>query len=366
MRPRAMAGALTAVGMLLGAGCAKTPQLADVAHYLTSTLADDTPYRVVQLAVATTPGPEGKFAVTFKAELLAEEPLYLRVGTAEELAKSGWKEAELDSAIQSAAQLPGDLAEKVEKDRPARAADLFLLKQSVSAGDRRTWPGTVEARYLEDRWSFSNLATEKREPFEGERRASFPPDAILLGSPEAANAIADAIAARRKYVDSVASAQATFRERDSQHQAETRAVADAKARQAAAQQQAEMRAADAKARQAAAQQQAEMRTADARARQAQAAQQRAEAARGQPVPVRVAFRRSTMARGAVAIVQNASAEPLEIKVTITDGFKTVQRFVQMRPASTLEIGWLQGWDFKSGDVLLFEHRQYLPARFRTP
>jgi hypothetical protein len=353
---------LTAVGILFGAGCAKTLEPTDVAHYLNSTLADDTPYRVAGLAVEAMPGPEGKFLVRFKADLLAEEDLYLRVGAAEELAKSGWKEAELDGAIQTAAQLPSDLAEKVDKHQPERAVGLFLLKQSVSPGDRRAWSGTVDANYVEGRWTFSNLAGEKREPFEGERRSSFPPDAIVLGSPEAKDAIADLIAARRRYVDSVAAAQATSRERESRQQADERAVADAKARQAAAQQQAEMRAADVRARQAAAQQQ----VAEARARQAQAAQQRADAARRQIVPVRVTFRRSTMGRGAVALVQNPSPEPLEMKLTITDGFKTTQRLLQMRPASLLEIGWLQGWDFKSGDVLVFEHRQYLPARFRTP
>src|SRR5262245_39182999 len=183
MPPRALAAALTAVGILVGAGCAKTPASTDVAHYLISTLADDTPYRIAALDVQATPGADGKFLVKFKADLLAEEDLYLRVGAAEELAKSGWKEAELDSAIQTAGQLPPDLAERVDKDRPERAAGLVLIKQSVSPGGRRAWSGTVEAKYVEDRWSFANLVAEKREAFEGERRSSFPPDAIVLGSP---------------------------------------------------------------------------------------------------------------------------------------------------------------------------------------
>jgi hypothetical protein len=344
-----MATALAVFALVLSVGCAKKPELADVQQYLASGLEKAAPYRVGAVVVETESGAEGKAVVKFKAELVTDEPLYVRVGAAEELAKTGWKEAELDSAIESAAQLPADLAEKVEKAKPKRAADLVVLKQSVAANEKRVWYGTVDAKYLVDRWSFANLATEKRETFDGQKRASFPSDAIVLGSPEAPKAFEEAVAARRNYIEAIASAQAIVKERGLREDAEKQAAAEIQ-RERQTRAEAEMRAA-------------------AEARSRQAAEQQAEAAR-RKMPVQIEFRKAAMGRGNVAVIRNTSAEMLELGVTISDGFKVWRKVVQVRPANTpgsmTEIGWAQGWDFKSGDALKLEHRYYLAQQYRAP
>jgi len=78
-----------------------------------------------------------------------------------------------------------------------------------------------------------------------------------------------------------------------------------------------------------------------------------EKARLPAVPVRVEFRRSVMGQGLVGIFSNYSAKQIPVVIALhnpTTGQRK-QLSIQIAPGSMDEIGYLEGWQFASGDQI---------------
>jgi len=87
-----------------------------------------------------------------------------------------------------------------------------------------------------------------------------------------------------------------------------------------------------------------------------------------PLPVEVAYRKSLVNEGYVAIFQNQSDKYLEIELEALDpttNIKKVGRF-DLDAYSKMEVGWLQGWKFRSGDIIKIYNAGYRPYICKLP
>lgn len=72
-----------------------------------------------------------------------------------------------------------------------------------------------------------------------------------------------------------------------------------------------------------------------------------------PLPMHVTFRESKVTKGLVCSIRNDSGKHLQIKSTFTSRTtgQTQEKILTFLPAETLEIGFLEGWRFTSGETV---------------
>jgi uncharacterized membrane-anchored protein YhcB (DUF1043 family) len=93
-----------------------------------------------------------------------------------------------------------------------------------------------------------------------------------------------------------------------------------------------------------------------------------EKARLPAVPVRVEFRRSAMGRGLVGIFSNYSSKQLPVVIALhnpTTGLRK-QLSIQIAPGSRAELGYLEGWQFASGDQVAIGSAGHEALRVTVP
>jgi hypothetical protein len=86
------------------------------------------------------------------------------------------------------------------------------------------------------------------------------------------------------------------------------------------------------------------------------------------VPIRVSYRHAAIGMGYVAIFDNTSDRFLSLRVSFHN--PTINERARVRldvaPRSRTEWGWLEGWSFASGDIILIEHADYASKKVVVP
>ncbi len=86
------------------------------------------------------------------------------------------------------------------------------------------------------------------------------------------------------------------------------------------------------------------------------------------LPVTVTYRPSALGKGYVINLHNTSNKFLTVIVTIHN--PTLQTgkagHEDLRPFHGLEIGWAQGWEFTSGDLIEVRNADYRPLDVKLP
>jgi hypothetical protein len=78
------------------------------------------------------------------------------------------------------------------------------------------------------------------------------------------------------------------------------------------------------------------------------------------LPIQVGYRKSLIGKGYVSIIQNKSKQPLALEIDLRDrnaNNKKMERKT-LAPNQKIEIGWVQGWEFESGDVIKISNPNY--------
>lgn len=90
-----------------------------------------------------------------------------------------------------------------------------------------------------------------------------------------------------------------------------------------------------------------------------------EKARLPPVPVRIEMRRSAVGRGLVAMFTNTSAMQLSVLMAARNPTTQVvnQKSLQVPPGRKVEIGYLEGVQFASGDQVLLRSAGFEDLRY---
>lgn len=86
------------------------------------------------------------------------------------------------------------------------------------------------------------------------------------------------------------------------------------------------------------------------------------------MPVRVGTRPSKIGNGLVVQIRNTSDKYLTAMAELanpTTGERTV-RAVHLNPGVPVEIGWLEGWRFVSGDSICLRHQSFRSLRYTVP
>ncbi len=89
---------------------------------------------------------------------------------------------------------------------------------------------------------------------------------------------------------------------------------------------------------------------------------------GDSVPVVVTFRQSLVGVGIVAQFHNQTNSQLTIHVVIENKEKDLRTegAINIPPNDTVEIGWLEGWMFKPGEIITISHPNYKRQRLVVP
>ncbi|MEN8140803.1 MAG: hypothetical protein ABFR97_06210 [Thermodesulfobacteriota bacterium] len=79
------------------------------------------------------------------------------------------------------------------------------------------------------------------------------------------------------------------------------------------------------------------------------------------IPITVNYRESFVGKGYVAIIKNNSKEKLELKIDLSSSAENIEKMAGsfvLEPAGNIEIGWVEGWQFKTGDKITISHDDY--------
>jgi hypothetical protein len=89
---------------------------------------------------------------------------------------------------------------------------------------------------------------------------------------------------------------------------------------------------------------------------------------GPPVPVSISYRESAVGRGKVAVVSNQSGDTLNVLVAHDSPARGRHKtgYLNLPPGRSVEIGWLEGWRFESGDRVSVSHAGFQPQSVLIP
>ena len=78
------------------------------------------------------------------------------------------------------------------------------------------------------------------------------------------------------------------------------------------------------------------------------------------LPVEVGYRKSMIGQGYVVVIKNISPQSLAVQLDLRDsrGANKKQGSKNLLPDQIFEIGWLEGWEFKAGDVIKISKSEY--------
>jgi hypothetical protein len=86
------------------------------------------------------------------------------------------------------------------------------------------------------------------------------------------------------------------------------------------------------------------------------------------VPVVVSYRDSLLSDGLVAIFINQTSNRLTISYKFENKAlgEVKEGAIDIKPNAKVEIGWLEGWNFVSGDTITVSHHNYRSFTTRIP
>jgi len=86
------------------------------------------------------------------------------------------------------------------------------------------------------------------------------------------------------------------------------------------------------------------------------------------IPIIFTYRESSVGMGYVGGFENRSGKHLAVRVNLRNETlnQEVTEYLSFSPHETKEIGWLEGWQFVSGEEIIISHSDYSDARYRIP
>lgn len=268
--------------------------------------------------------PEGDgFVVNFKAHLRTKEALY-RVLDASKVAADVGADLgpfkELEDATRAA---PEDVKSDLAEDLRRLSTRPTFIEQTVPARKPVDWYGSMHMKKLVDRWVITDVRTEVEPVLVGSSKNQLPSDAVEL-------------ARAKDWLAELANQQHVMAQRLFDR---TRArVAEEKAARSEAVAQSEK---------------------DARAKVVEAVQQQAR-----QLPIRYAFRPAVL--GGTGVLQLQSSTPMTLRLEVSRGYQHFAKDLQVAPGRTVSFGHLEGWGFKTGDVIRFSNSSFDPATVTVP
>jgi hypothetical protein len=86
------------------------------------------------------------------------------------------------------------------------------------------------------------------------------------------------------------------------------------------------------------------------------------------LPVAVSFRASMVGEGLVAMFHNTSGRYLAIRVVFDNRTLNAHnvRSLSMNPGEVVEVGWSEGWTFRSSETITASHQDYQTVSWLVP
>ena len=87
------------------------------------------------------------------------------------------------------------------------------------------------------------------------------------------------------------------------------------------------------------------------------------------LPIEVKYRESMLGKGYVAIIKNTSKSNISVNITLRTSNQDQQKksaVIAFEPLFEESIGWMEGWEFKSGDAITISHNEYQTSTFKIP
>jgi len=82
------------------------------------------------------------------------------------------------------------------------------------------------------------------------------------------------------------------------------------------------------------------------------------------LPIKVGYRPSFVGKGYVVLIENISDKNLSVEIYFRDiNTHNKRGSFKIEAKKTITIGWLEGWDFKDGDVIKISHPDYMMGVF---
>jgi hypothetical protein len=86
-----------------------------------------------------------------------------------------------------------------------------------------------------------------------------------------------------------------------------------------------------------------------------------------PVPVEVYTRPAYLGSGLVAVFSNQSSSRVTVSVRLdAKNGENMEFSLDLDPNGREEVGWMEGWAFKSGDTVRVTHRNHSDLTWRVP
>ena len=307
----------------LFSGCTKTPSSTDVDTYLTTEIGKGGIYKITTQKVEVTKTDGELSTISFKATASLEKPLYTSVDLNGELVKKGWVEKEFREAQREAQKLPDEVIKQLSVSHEKAVRIYTLLKETRKAGETKEIYGTLKGKYLVDKWLLSEPKIETPIDASGETKEKFTAPTLVAESPEAMQTLEELPKLRKNFVEAVALAK----------------------------QQVERESSEKQARIAAEQQRDELA---ARASKAEASSQKL----AKRLPIQILGRKASLGQSGVLVLRGLSPERLTVKVEISDGSTSREFREDLTAGVVREIGWMQGWKFKTGDRIRISHERF--------
>ena len=320
---RTICGLAVALSLVSVTAYGRAPSSDDVRKFLAGDL-PSIPCTIDSVLIQAREQQPDTYEVSFKATLRLDQPLFLAVDAEAVLAKAGWNATAFSRLLAEASALPGENLQRLLAANQETVIAPVVLEQTASAGDKKKWHGSVIAEFREKKWTFSEYMTEERGRFIGTVRENFGGKIYLAGKPETMAALESARKAREAVAGEIRSALRRGAEQPSPKPG---------ARQVPG---------------------------------LRIVREETAAAPKRLLPVQLSLRPAEFGAGrAILQLRNVSGEFLVFNMLIADGVGRRRVQMSLSPGQLQELGWLQGWIFKSGDRVEISGRSFDVMRVRV-
>lgn len=309
--------------LALLAGCSPKPDDDSVRQVLEQHLPRSVGDGVVVQEVQSEMTADGdSVLVKFKAQLRATQPFYVPVEF-EEVSNTANANKNMFAAVDRAVQgLSAQLRQEFQVDVQKLSSRPVFIQQRTPSGSLMDWYGSYRAKKVVDRWVVNAFTTDVDPVVRGKLRSAYPSDALEAGS-----------------------ADSWFTEMERNQQSFLQRVSDAQKLEHAQEQLAEARSAAEEER-------------AAREQQAFAAERQAR-----QLPINVQLRRALI--GNTFVLRMTSLRPITVTVQVSRGAQHFARDLQLTTGRPMELGHLEGWGFRTGDLVEISNSLFDPKAFRV-
>ena len=348
------------VVVLLCVGCSPKPTDEDVGAVLTENIPPALkPVAAIDQTQAEISSAGDDLLVKFKTHLKLSQPLFDAIEFESAAKAAGGDNSSFGEIEKRSQKLTAAGRESLADAIKAATNKPTFLAESSAAGIAVEWYGSFKAKKVVDRWVSSDFKTDIEPKFKGRPRSEFPESAI------------ESAKANGWFTDIKVKQVALLQKIDTAQQLERK---DAEASQAQidnaqllAQKETELSEAKNLAAQKLAQRDAEVQHALAIAQRERVAKEGVIAQQqrqARQMPIKVQFRRAAI--GGTSVMRIEAGLAITVRMDVARGAQTFARDLQVASGRVVEIGHLEGWGFKSGDMVRLSNPSFDTVSFTAP